>query len=424
MARGTILVFAVLLLAGLGNAATIYVPDHYPTIQDAINASVNGDTVIVRPGVYVENIDFMGKAITVQSEQGSGSGAGSCTISPPPVSVFPPVTNPVVTFDKGETNSSVLDGFIITNGCVSTWGGGIYCHGSSPTITNNTITHNYAHFGGGGIGCYNYSDPTITNNTISYNHVSLSGGGGGIFCCYDSYPTITNNTILANSANRGGGILCYASGALIKNNSIWGNTAFVGGGIVCNSSSPPIITNTILWKNVAPVGKEIAIGFGTLTISYSDVKGGQAAVYIEPGSAINWGAGMISVDPLFADPVNDDFHLTWNSPCRDTGDNSAVTETTDFENDPRIALGSVDIRYSPSSGQQNGVFKVDRDRGEQRGAEPLAELRRSAAFRGAEPHGGMGVWGKGLGNLWKSPSRHRDHPSRIAVTRSVPPSLL
>lgn len=41
-------------------------------------------------------------------------------------------------------------------------------------------------------------------------------------------------------------------------------------------------------------------------------------------------------------------------------------------------------------GQKNGNVKVDSFRGEQRGAEPLAELERSAAFRGAEPHGRRG----------------------------------
>jgi len=44
---------------------TIHVPADYPTIQEAINTSVNGDTVLVAPGTYVENIDFVGKAIIV-----------------------------------------------------------------------------------------------------------------------------------------------------------------------------------------------------------------------------------------------------------------------------------------------------------------------------------------------------------------------
>ena len=52
---------------------------------------------------------------------------------------------------------------------------------------------------------------------------------------------------------------------------------------------------------------------------------------------------MIDTDPLYADNANKDFHLTWNSPCRNTGDNSAVTECHDIERDPRIAFGTVDM---------------------------------------------------------------------------------
>jgi len=52
---------------------TIYVPASQPTIQAAINAAVNGDTVLVAPGIYPENIDFNGKAIMVTSSDGSAS---------------------------------------------------------------------------------------------------------------------------------------------------------------------------------------------------------------------------------------------------------------------------------------------------------------------------------------------------------------
>jgi serine protease len=49
----------------------IHVPANQPTIQAAINAAVNGDTVLVSPGTYVKNIDFKGKAITVKSSNGA-----------------------------------------------------------------------------------------------------------------------------------------------------------------------------------------------------------------------------------------------------------------------------------------------------------------------------------------------------------------
>src|SRR5579862_8970739 len=51
-------------------AATIHVPTDQPTIQAAINAASTGDTVLVAPGTYYENINFSGKAITVTSSGG------------------------------------------------------------------------------------------------------------------------------------------------------------------------------------------------------------------------------------------------------------------------------------------------------------------------------------------------------------------
>ena len=71
MLRMVILVAIVASIICSAQAATIYVPDHYSTIQGAINAAANGDEIIVRPGTYVENISFLGKAITLISEQGA-----------------------------------------------------------------------------------------------------------------------------------------------------------------------------------------------------------------------------------------------------------------------------------------------------------------------------------------------------------------
>jgi nitrous oxidase accessory protein NosD len=105
MCKTTLFIVAVLSLPVLAYSATIYVPDDYPAIQQAIDSSANGDTVIVKPGTYVENIDFKGKAITLQSEKGADV-----------TTIDGNKTGSVVTCKSGEGPDTVLDGFTITNG--------------------------------------------------------------------------------------------------------------------------------------------------------------------------------------------------------------------------------------------------------------------------------------------------------------------
>jgi len=299
MRYGLILI-VVTIISFIGYGADIYVPDDYPSIQGAIDASVNGDTVIVRPGTYLGEIDFAGKAITVRRERGSAA------------TVIDANGGTGVTFRNGEGAGSTLDGFTVTNGNEVT-SGGIYCNHSSPTIMRNRLVAN----------------------------ISYSGGG---IACYDSSPVIVNNTISGNVASYGGGIYCQSkrSSPVILNNTISENRADDGGGIYANYSSPSI-ANTILWNNSAQNGPEIGIGVpgypATLTISYSDVKGGSLAVHVEPGSTLNWGAGMIDEDPLFLDAAAGDYHIPFYSPCRSAGDRNAPgLPDTDFEGDPRTGL--------------------------------------------------------------------------------------
>jgi len=141
-----------------------------------------------------------------------------------------------------------------------------------------------------------------------------------------------------------GGIDVYQySNATILNNTIHGNTASdKGAGIACRENSTTTIVNTILSDNDAQEGPEIWIGYksdpSTLTISYSNVEGGQSSVYVESGCILNWGPGMIDADPLFLDPLNGDFHLTYASPCIDSGDNYAPSiPAKDFEGEGLVS---------------------------------------------------------------------------------------
>ena len=149
----------------------------------------------VEPGTYLENIDFLGKAITVQSTDGEDVtiiDGSACTTGPDTCSV--------VTFANGESENSVLDGFTVTGGegtefffTTDFYGGGIYCL-ASPTILNCSISENTAAVGGGMWNGYS-SSPTLTNCTISGNTADNDGGG---MWNRDSSPTLINCTISGN----------------------------------------------------------------------------------------------------------------------------------------------------------------------------------------------------------------------------------
>jgi parallel beta-helix repeat protein len=186
----------------------------YTTIQAAINASLAGDTLIVCPATYYENIIFNNKNITLQSTDPSNPSTVAATI------IRGTASDSVVKFTGGD--NSTLEGFKITNGNPMYYGGGIYIAGSSPTILNSIIVNNQASYGGGIYAGY-YSSPIIQNNTITGNEADYSGGG--IFVVMSS-SIIKNNNITENYAtDHGGGICVYSDSNIFPANprpSGWG----------------------------------------------------------------------------------------------------------------------------------------------------------------------------------------------------------
>jgi len=171
----------------------------YPTIQAAIDASLPGDTLIVCPGTYYENIVLDNKDITLQSTDPSNPSTVEATI------IRATVSDSVVKITGGD--NSTLQGFKITNGNPVYYGGGIYISGSTPTIMNNIIVSNKASYGGGIYVGYS-SSPTLQNNTITSNQVDYSGGG---VCVVMSSAIIRDNTIMDNYAKEhGGGVYVHS----------------------------------------------------------------------------------------------------------------------------------------------------------------------------------------------------------------------
>ena len=389
---------------------TIHVPADQPTIQAAIDAAANGDTVLVSDGTYKENINFNGKAITVTSVNG-----------PATTTIDGGGITSVVTFNTGEGAGSVLNGFTLTHGNASPLEGGGIAVSSSPTITNNVITANLGSNGGGGIGIA-FAAPLVQGNTISNNTQSSGSGGiggGGISIRGESSGTRIIGNIISNNSwgSGGGGISLFAAGGpLIQNNIITGNNGSTQGGglIIFNDASPQIIGNVfshnsafhgggLYWlipqstpgilllnntitNNSATQGSAVfADGFDADATFQNNVIIGQAGVdsvfcgtfsNTPPGFTANdvfvagaspYGGicsdqtgvqGNISADPLFVDTAVDNFHLQPASPAVNAGNNTArvALPTTDIDGNTRVFNNTVDMGSFEFQGATTAAF--------------------------------------------------------------------
>ncbi|MCK4311243.1 MAG: DUF1565 domain-containing protein, partial [Candidatus Cloacimonetes bacterium] len=236
-----------------------------------------------------------------------------------------------VLYCDNDNNFSIQD-LTIRNG--NDEGGGIYFYHSSPSLENVNIINNSASNDGGGIYCIS-SAPSFLNVIITNN--SASDDGGGIYCVY-SNPSFENVNIASNSAsNYGGGICCHHfSDPCLENVTISDNNADSGGGIYCCNSSDPVLMNCILWDDSPQeVYFNGAANPNTITISYSDIQGGEAGIITNNNGTVNWLEGNIDADPLFADTL---YHLSFASPCIDTGNPDPIYYDPEDPDNPGFAL--------------------------------------------------------------------------------------
>jgi hypothetical protein len=246
---------SIFLLMNNAIGTIISIPGDYSTIQDGIDVSNDGDTVLVNTGTYLENISFKSKNIVVGSlflTSGDtiyiyqtvidGNGIGS-----------------VVTFEFGESSAARLIGFTITNGSAFE-GSGIKCDWySDPRLENLLLIFNSGSYGGG-ISCKNDSNPTLVNVTLKNNSAN---DGGGIFCISSS-PIIMNSIIHNNKSNgSGGGIYCHKSNPRIEGTVFTENNALDGGGIHLDDSNPNVVDVKITNNTASKSGGGMLCNWGS-----------------------------------------------------------------------------------------------------------------------------------------------------------------
>ncbi len=334
----------------------------FATIQHGIDVSSHGDTVLVHPGVYKENINFKGKNITVGSLFVT-TGDEDYILQ----TVIDGKRNDhVVTFASGEAATAKLSGFTITKGYAhgAVWpgfsGGGISCSNySSPTLTHLRVSGNEAVQEGGGLYFDHCSstiqDVTVANNLAggsgggirySYGSVSLEnviithntarGDGAGIQF-YHAEGTVKNALIADNSGGaKGGGLMFDGCSPTFINVTIVGNwTAGYGGALNVSYMSQPKLVNSIVWGNSPE-----QIYFDTdwsdeaVTIEYSDVQGGAAGIVTNGHGPVYWGSGNMDTSPRLVSVGLGNYHLADDSPCINAGKTSGAP-TTDIEGNPR-----------------------------------------------------------------------------------------
>ena len=386
------------------------VPADFATIQQAIDRAALGDTVLVAPGTYLENINFQGKEIIVRSELG------------PELTIIDGRNQDSVVKIIGHvTRKTLFQGFTVRNGRASFNGGGIAISGGAPSILGNVIRNNNA-CSGGGIDV-EFASPLIQDNVIADNRTTTCspGSGGGIYLGGAAAAEVIHNVVRNNSSGRSGGIELFAAGTpLIKDNFVawnhggadaggismvnYSDALIVGnvivwnvggsvGGISCGVPSgdrgPYIINNTIAYNEGATASGIVSDGFDQNTLIANNIIVGirdQPALVIgsfndpfQPimrnndlfanppfgglGSTPVGNNGNFSGDPLFLDAPAGDFHLSSHSPAVDAAsaqdapadDFDGVTRPIDGDSDgASIAdLGAFEYRPQPPSAPRN-----------------------------------------------------------------------
>ncbi len=254
---GSLLAASALMTTPEARADIIHVPSQYATIQYALIRASAGDTVLVAPGTYYENVAWPAtQSLHLLSAAGpelttiDGMGVGS-----------------VIRFTASVDSESVIHGFTLTHG-EALYGGAIYCPAASPVVSGNHITKNSATYYGAGFYCADGGCRPVIRHNVFRDNIVNDGSGGGICAYSDAFPTITDNQFLSNRADAyyGGAIHCEEASTLghlivIARNTFRQNSAGGGGAVsIWNPYSlPPEVHDNEIVDNTARNGGGVFI---------------------------------------------------------------------------------------------------------------------------------------------------------------------
>jgi len=314
-----ILAFCVRLNAGTFNGTTRLVPSQYSTIQAAINASSNGDTILVSPGTYSQSLNFNNLLIDVQST----GGPSVTTLSVPSGGVGVNITA-----------AAEFAGFNVMPAS-GTNAQGVVVNGVGSLIKNN-IFYNL----GSGTGSAvqgNSASPTLDGNIFNNDHEDMQSINGVISFFNGSSPLVENNLFENNAGTHSlDFVLPVGNSPVVVNNTFVNNAT----AIYFGSFSPALMENNLFEGNTTALDVEYSY---TLPTFNNNLVWNNTTNYYSSGTTVPNYTGMngnISANPDFVSSTN--FALQLGSPAINAG-TSVSAPDHDINGVPRPDLGGYDI---------------------------------------------------------------------------------